>query len=130
MANSRTACPGSGAAASRTVARSRTGVSSDASPRIRTGAITIRGPASPGLSTSTTQPSMTVGSSIAGAIGAVTASVLSFATVSPKAKQATSISGSVAVLGHPNLRAANHAPPASTANTANGHKGGSAFSAK
>lgn len=72
MANRRIASPGRGGWP-RTVARKRTGVCSGVSPRIQTGAITTRAPRCPGLSTSTTQASITVGSLSTGAIGAATA---------------------------------------------------------
>ena len=129
MANRRTASPGSGAAP-RTVARSRSGVASGDRPRMRTGATTTRGPAAPGLSTSMTQPSTTVGRSMAGAIGAATASVRSLATAIPSAKHANSISPSVHTRASPIRRAPNQSPAASTAPAISGQTGGSVFREK
>ena len=129
MANNRTAAPGLGGSP-RTVARSRIGVASGSSPRMRTGASTIRWPRSPGLSTSTTQASITVGSAIAGAIGAATRSARTFAPASPRNRQATSINGRVTVRPRPANRAPSHTPVASRAATASGHRGGSDLRAK
>ena len=129
MANRRMAVPGSGIDP-RTVARSRSGVSSGARPRTRTGAMTTRGPAEPGLSTSTTQPSTTVGSAIAGAMGAATASVRSFDTARPRAKQAKSIRGRVHSLAAPRHREISQTPAATAAIRRSGHSGGSTFRPK
>jgi hypothetical protein len=97
---------------------------------MRTGAITTRGPADPGLSTSTTQPSTTVGSAMAGAIGAATASVRSLATATPRAKQASISSGRVQTRPSPRPRAPCHSPAATTAAANSGHTAGSLLNAK
>ena len=77
-----------------------------------------------------TQPSTTVGSAIAGAIGAATASVRSLATAIPRAKQANSISPRVQTRVSAIRRAPNHSPAARTAPAINGQAGGSVLSAK
>ena len=97
---------------------------------MRTGAITTRGPASPGLSTSTTQPSTTVGSAIASAIGTATASALSLATAIPRAKQASSISGRVRTRAQAIRRAHSHKAAATIAPMINGEVAGSDLNAK
>ena len=90
----------------------------------------MRGPAAPGLSTSTTQPSITVGASSAGAMGAVTASVLSFAAASPSAKQATISNIRLHTRARCSRRPISHPPEATTAKTSSGQTGGSAFRVK
>ena len=97
---------------------------------MRTGAITTRCPADPGLSTSITQPSTTVGSAMAGAMGAATASVRHLATANPRAKQASISSGSVHIRPSASHRAPSHRTPATTAPTPSGQSDGSLFSAK
>ncbi len=129
MPNSRIASPGRGGSP-RTVARKRTGVCSGVSPRIQTGAITIRAPLWPGLSTSTTQASITVGSLITGAIGAATISVRTLAAAKPPATQAIINSGQVRRRAHPRRLAAIQAAKATTAPSNRGHNGGSIRRAK
>ena len=77
-----------------------------------------------------TQPSTTVGASIAGAIGAATASVRSLATAIPPARQANSISPSVQARDSAKRRAPIQRPEASMAPAINSQAGGSDFRAK
>lgn len=92
--------------------------------------MTTRGPAEPGLSTSTTQPSITVGSCFAGAIGAEIVAVLSLAIARPRAKQASSINGRFTTRPAPSRRAACQPSPVTAASATKGHSGGSDFSAR
>ncbi len=129
MANRRTGAPGGGGAP-RTVALRRVGVCSGARPRTRTGAITTRAPRSPRLSTSTTQPSMTVGSLIAGATGSATIKVRVLAAARPQARQASISSGRVQRRDRPRRLAPSQAPTVTTAASNSGHSDGSVFRAK
>ncbi|MNE66068.1 hypothetical protein D3C80_1615980 [compost metagenome] len=112
------------------MARSRTGVASGASPLIRTGAKTIRAPRSPGLSTSMTQASTTVGRAIAGATGPLTASVRSLATAAPPHRQVSISRISVQRRANPTRRAPSQTAPVSTAASIRGHPAGSVLMAK
>jgi hypothetical protein len=97
---------------------------------MRTGASTTRWPRSPGLSTSSTQPSTIVGSAIAGAIGAVTLSVLTLETAKPNARHASSIKGSVKARRAPSRRATSQIIDVNAAKSTKGQSGGSVFKAK
>src|SRR5690606_28117083 len=108
-----------------TVARRRIGVASGDRPRIRAGATTMRAPLAPGLSTSTTQASITVGSDIAGAIGAATRCVRTLAVARPPAKQASSNSDTVHGRPSPARRAPTQPRNDSTAVTTKGQDSGS-----
>ncbi len=77
-----------------------------------------------------TQPSTTVGSAMAGAMGAATASVLSLATAPPRAKQASSIRPRVQTRPSASRRAPSHSPAASAAPPISNQTGGSDFKAK
>ena len=89
-----------------------------------------RAPEAPGLSTSITQPSTTVGRVKDGAIGAATASLRALATASPPSTMATINNGKVTALGAPITRAAPQPDSAKTAAKAHGHSGGSLGKAK
>ena len=129
MANIRTGRPGSGGAPL-TVARRRTGVSSGASPRMRTGATMMRCPRSPGESTSTTQASTVVGSAMAGAIGASTVMVFSRALAMPIAVTASISRGHVQARPAPARLSMRQAPSSTSAIAPSGHSGGSKRRAK
>src|SRR5690606_30423927 len=93
-------------------------------------ASTTRPPRPPGLSTSTTQPSIRTGSFSAGAIGAATRSVRTFAVANPRARQASSISGTVIHRPTPRRRTSSQSPVSAPAAATSGASGGSSPSAK
>lgn len=129
MANSLIASPGRGGSP-RTVARSRTGVWFGARSRIQTGAITTRAPRWPGLSTSTTQASTTVGVDRAGAMGAATKAVRAFAAAKPAAIQAIISNGHVIRRDAPRALARPQADAAAATARASGQNAGSTLRAK
>ena len=77
-----------------------------------------------------TQASTTVGSASAGAIGPLTASVLSLATAAPPHRQASISRINVQRRASPNHRPANHTKHVTTAAAISGHPAGSTFSVK
>ncbi len=124
MPNTLTASPGLGGVPF-TVARIRCGVSSGETPLIRTGAKITRAPDAPGLSTSITHPSTTVGRVSEGAIGAATASLRALATASPDNAIAIIRRGKVTDRAAPKTRDTTHPNSADAATSASGHNNGS-----
>ena len=119
------ASPGAGVSFSPIVTRMRLGVPSNGNPEIETGAISRRGPPAPGLTTSTTKPSMrrTVRSPVM--IGAATRSLRTFAAKAPAAPKAVRLAKATIKAVAPRARSVHQAPVSAAAMAASSIKEGS-----